>query len=134
MFPGLYRAQKALQFLNPEMVLPEEEADRYVYEILGMKPFYAPYPRRAWVRQVADAGYPFYVVSRAGLGKELTVTDFGEGDFDSLRRRRNLGGSWFFHAPRHDNFPQIPQFLTHAERIQTQIGKLGVLGDRVSGA
>ena len=67
---GLYRMQVALRKLNPDMALPEEQANRYVLESLGMKPFYLPYPRRDWVRDAADAGFPFTIITADGLALE----------------------------------------------------------------
>lgn len=67
---SLYRMQKALQLLESDKALSEKKADRYLYEALGMKPFYAPYPRFAWVKPAADAGFPFRIITQAGLARE----------------------------------------------------------------
>ncbi len=77
---AIYRMNRALQILSPELAMPEEAALRYLYETIGMEPFYSAWPRHEWVRAVADAGYPFYVVSYKGNAREVGLgTSYGEG-------------------------------------------------------
>lgn len=67
---ALYRMNRALQKLAPELAISEETARNYLYETMGMKPFFQAWPRHHWVRETAFARYPFYVVSYKGLTKE----------------------------------------------------------------
>ena len=77
---AIYRMNRALQKLAPELAMPEPEALRYLYESAGMEPFYSPRPRHAWVRAVAEAGYPYHVISDKGNAREVGLgTSYGEG-------------------------------------------------------
>jgi len=66
---ALYRMNRALQKLAPELAISEETALNLLYESTGMKPFFQDWPRHDWGRETAFADYPFYVVSYKGLTK-----------------------------------------------------------------
>ncbi|MFO7904931.1 MAG: discoidin domain-containing protein [Pirellulaceae bacterium] len=77
---AIYRMNRALQLLAPELAMSKKAALRYLYESAGLAPFYSAWPRHEWVRAVTDAGYPYFVVSDKGNTREVGLgTSYGEG-------------------------------------------------------
>lgn len=78
---SIYRLNRALQILSPELAMPKEQALRYMYEDVGLKPFYNAWPRHEWVRAVAEAGYPYHISTYEGNTREVGLgASYGEAE------------------------------------------------------
>lgn len=71
----LYRLQTALRALGDSRAMTPAHAVRYVHEALGITPLRS----REFAIESADAGYPYFLITRAGLTRERGYVDaYGE--------------------------------------------------------
>ncbi len=68
---GLYRLQQALRLLGDPRALTEPQSLRYIHEAVGL----APLRTREFGIEAADANFPFFTFTQAGLSRELGYTE-----------------------------------------------------------
>jgi hypothetical protein len=84
----LYRLQKALRVLGDPRALTEAQALHYVHVAFGLEPLRT----RTFSIESADAGYPYFVTTRAGLTREKGYVDsYGELSYVIVRLAEETG-------------------------------------------
>lgn len=84
----LYSLQKALRALGDSRALTQAQSLGYVYEGLGLRPLYS----RPGAIEVDAAGYPYYLITRAGLTRERGYVDaYGELTYTLIRLVEDTG-------------------------------------------
>ncbi len=78
----LYSLQKALRALRDSRALTQAQSVGYVYEALGIRPLHS----RPGAIDAAAAGYPYRLITRAGLTREKGYVDaYGELTYTLVR-------------------------------------------------
>ena len=84
----LYRLQKALRALGDSRALTQAQSVGYVYEALGIRPLHS----RPGAIDADAAGYPYHLITRAGLTREKGYVDgYGELSYTLVRLVEETG-------------------------------------------
>ena len=84
----LYRLQAALRALGDPRALTKAQSLGYVHEAIGLRPLRS----RTFALDAADAGYPYYLITRAGLTREKGYVDgYGELTYVLVRIAEETG-------------------------------------------